>query len=117
MATRVPCPAFWAGFGAGVWVFDYNEGDVFSTGSNVDATFDEINLAGNIFVEIDYKIADVFHLGFGLRWHGLLAEHTDEGRFYDLNGVSQSVDTGRNDGNFDDVAQVWEMTFNLSVLF
>lgn len=112
--------AFWAGFGAGLFIYDYNESDIFSgtTGGNTaDGAFDDINITGNIFVELDYKIADVFHVGVGIRQHFLLADHTDDGRFYSFDGVEQSGLGGRNDGIIDDLAGVTELTFNLSILF
>ena len=88
--------AFWAGFGAGVWMFSYDETDVFTKHTGypgsleIDADWSDMNLAGNIFIELDYKISDIFHVGIGLRWHILLANHTDEGRFYNFNGQNQS---------------------------
>lgn len=112
--------AFWAGFGAGLWIYDYNESDIFSGSSSAntaDGDFSDINIGGNIFVELDYKIADVFHIGIGIRQHFILADHTDEGRFYAFDGVDQSGVGGRNDGIIDDLAGVTELTFNLSVLF
>ena len=109
--------AFWAGFGGGLWIYSYSESDVFGIDSNIDGDFSDINISGNIFVELDYKIADIFHVGFGIRTHFILADHTDEGRFYDLNDVNQSIDTGRNDGPLDDLAVVTEFTLNISILF
>lgn len=107
--------AFWAGFGGGFWIYDYSEDSIVN---NVDGTFqDEISIAGAIFIELDYEISDIFHVGVGIREHFILAEHTDEGRFYELNNVDQSFDGGRNDKNFDDMAVVTEITFNLSILF
>lgn len=108
--------AFWAGFGGGLWIYSYNENDVVR-GLNVDADFDDINISGNIFVELDYKITDIFHVGLGARLHVLLADHTNDGRFYSLNGVEQSSATDRNDGIVDDLATVTEFTLNFSVLF
>ena len=114
--------AFWAGFGGGLWIYDYSEGDTFAGNQgggggfdNVD--FQDINVSGHIFVELDYKIADIFHIGIGIRQHFILADHTDEGRFYDINGTEQSTNSGRNDGILDDLAGVTELTLNLSVLF
>ncbi|MBL4844605.1 MAG: hypothetical protein JKY65_03685 [Planctomycetes bacterium] len=116
----VPDLAFWAGFGAGLWVYDYNESDIFSGSSSVDTAdgdWSEINIGGNIFVELDYRIMDVFHVGIGIRQHFILADHTDDGRFYALDGVDQKGLGGRNDGIIDDLAGVTELTFNLSILF
>lgn len=112
--------AFWAGFGGGVWVYNYNESDVFSGQSGIDtadASFDDVNISGCVFVELDYKIADIFHVGVGIRQHFILASHTDDGRFYSFDGTEQSTGGGRNDGILDDLAGVTELTFNLSVLF
>jgi len=109
--------AFWAGFGFGVWVFDYDETNVFGPDSGIDASWDETAISANIFVELDYKISDVFHVGIGLRQHFINADWTDEGRFYSLNDTEQSFDTGRNDGPIDDLAGVTEITFNISILF
>lgn len=112
--------AFWAGFGGGLWIYNFNESDVFSgqsSANTADADFDDINISGNIFVELDYKIADIFHVGIGIRQHFILADHTDDGRFYSFNGTEQSSGGGRNDGIIDDLAGVTELTFNLSVLF
>lgn len=109
--------AFWAGFGGGLWIYDYNENDVLGMDSNVNADFDDINISGNIFVELDYKILDILHVGMGARLHVLYADHTNDGRFYSINGVEQSGGVDRNDGIVDDLATVTEFTFNISVLF
>lgn len=109
--------AFWAGFGGGLWLFNYNENDVFGENSGVDAEFDDTNVSGNIFMELDYKIADIFHIGVGARLHVLVADHTNDGRFYDFNDTQQSAGFDRNDGIIDDLATVTELTFNISVLF
>lgn len=109
--------AFWAGFGAGLWFFNYSESDVFGQNTGVDAKFSDTVFSGNIFVELDYKILDILHVGLGMRLHVLMANHTDDGRFYDFNGQSQSFAKGRNDGLVDDLATVTEFTFNISVLF
>lgn len=104
--------AFWAGFGAGLWVYDFQENNV-NTG-NID--FSDTNLSGNIFIEIDYKIADIFHVGIGIRQHFLLADQTDDSRYYVAGSTGVGTD-GRNNGILDDLAGVTELTFNLSVLF
>lgn len=108
--------AFWAGFGAGLWFFDYHESNIIRE-SGIDGDFTDTTFSGNIFVELDYKIADIFHIGIGTRVHVLMADHTDDGRFYDLNDVEQSAGSGRNDGILDDLATVTEFTLNISVLF
>lgn len=108
--------AFWAGFGGGLWIFNYNENDVIR-GLGVDADFDDTVISGNVFVELDYKILDILHVGLGARMHVLVADHTNDGRFYSLNGVEQSSGRDRNDGLIDDLATVTEFTLNLSVLF
>ncbi|MEZ6188617.1 MAG: hypothetical protein R3F62_26890 [Planctomycetota bacterium] len=110
--------AFWAGFGGSLWIYDFQENDILSDGDlAIDADFNDQNLSGHIFVELDYKIADIFHIAFLYKQHFVLADHTDEGRFYSLNGVDQSFDTGRNDGIFDDLALVGEFTITLSIYF
>lgn len=112
--------AFWAGFGLGLWFFDFQENDVFGVDSNVDAEYNnnsDLNIAGNIFVEFDYAISDTFHIGLGFRQFFVLAPQTDEGRFYNFNGVDQTIADGRNDGQFDDLAGITEITLNISVLF
>ncbi len=120
--------AFWAGFGLGFWIYQFDDDDVDLTGNNsARVTFNEfdgimgeedaLNLAGNIFVELDYEITDVFHIGLGLRQHVILADHTNLGRFYEIDGALASQGDGRNDGPFDDLAGVTEITLNISVLF
>jgi hypothetical protein len=113
--------AFWAGFGAGIWVYNYNEADVFGDTSDqgIDAEFSDTNISGLVFIELDYEISDTFHVGLGIRQHALLADHTNDGRFYEFNGVQQTKADAidRNDGQFDDLAGVTEITFNISVLF
>jgi hypothetical protein len=111
--------AFWAGFGGGLWFYNYNENDIFGEGSNqgIDGEFNDVNVSGYLFVELDYEVADVFHIGLGIRQHLLLAAHTDEGRFYEIDGQEQSRGDGRNDGPIDDLAGVTEITLNLSILF
>ena len=54
--------AFWAGFGFGAWFYNFDENDVFGEGTGVNASFDDMNISGNVFVELDYKIADIFHM-------------------------------------------------------
>ncbi|MGE0712669.1 MAG: hypothetical protein AB7N76_09065 [Planctomycetota bacterium] len=100
--------AFWAGFGAGLWVYDYHENSV---------DFSSSNMSGNVFIELDYKIADIFHVGVGLRQHFLLATHTDDFQFADINGQTPANNGGRNDGILDDLAGVTELTLNFSILF
>lgn len=109
--------AFWAGFGGGLWFYEYHENDVFGVDSGIDGDWSDVNISGHIFVELDYKIVDILHVGIGLREHVVLADQTDEGRFYEFNGVKQSYDSGRNQGILDDLALVTEFTFNISVLF
>lgn len=110
--------AFWAGFGMGLWFYNFDESDVFNEASGVDASFDDTNFAFNIFLELDYKITDILHVGIGFREHIIFASHTDDGRFYEFNGVEQSGNNdGRNDGILDDLATVTELTFTVSVLF
>lgn len=109
--------AFWAGFGGGLWIYSYDESDVFGEGSGVDGEFSDSNISGNIFMELDYKITDIFHVGVGARLHVLMADHTNDGRFYDFNDVEQSAGFDRNDGIVDDLATVTEFTFSISILF
>lgn len=120
--------SFWAGFGLGLWVYDFNDNDVsFNSGTDVSVSFSEtdgilgdedaINLSGNIFIELDYEVADIFHIGLGLRQHILLADHTNLGRFYEINGTLASRGDGRNSGPLDDLAGVTEITVNFSFLF
>ncbi|MCA8921531.1 MAG: hypothetical protein KDD82_06950 [Planctomycetes bacterium] len=110
--------AFWAGFGGSLWIYDFNESGILSDGDlQVNADWSDSNISGHIFIELDYKVADIFHIGVVYVQHAVLADHTDEGRFYSLNGVDQSVDTGRNDGIFDDIALVGELTLTLSIYF
>jgi hypothetical protein len=108
--------AFWAGLGGGVFVYDYHESDVID-GFQSEGDFSDINLSGNIFIELDYKIADIFHVGLGTRLHVLVADQTNDGRFYEINGVDQSSVEDRNDGLIDDLATVTEFTLNFSILF
>lgn len=110
--------AFWAGLGFGVWVYDYAESSIVdSLPTPSEGDFDDTNLAGNIFIELDYKIVDVFHIGLGTRLHVLIADHTNDGRFYSINDVEQSNGVDRNDGLIDDLATVTEFTLNFSILF
>jgi hypothetical protein len=108
--------AFWAGFGGGLWFFDYHEADIFGNGSGIDADFTQTTFGANIFLELDYKITDIIHVGTGLREHVLFASFTDDGRFYEFNGVKQGS-SGRNNGILDDLAVVTEWTVTLSILF
>lgn len=109
--------AFWAGFGAGLWIFEYHESGIFGN-PNLDGDWSDINISGNIFVELDYKIMDILHVGLGLREHVLIADQTDDGRFYEFNNVQQSTGgDGRNDGILDTLATVTELTLNFSILF
>ncbi len=110
--------AFWAGFGGGLWIFDFSETGVFS-GSPGTHSFNEVSIGGFIFVELDYEIADIFHIGLGLKQHVILADFTDEGRFYEFNGtqVAPAGTDGRNEGQFDDLASVFEISLNISILF
>jgi hypothetical protein len=110
--------AFWAGFGLGLWYYDYNEDDIFGSSTGVDGEWNDTNIGGNIFVELDYKLTDIFHIGIGLREHIILADHTNDGRFYEFNDVEQSFGgDDRNDGILDDLAVVTELTLNFSILF
>jgi len=110
--------AFWAGFGGSLWIYDFNENEILSDGDlDVSADWNDSNISGHIFIELDYAIADIFHVALLYKQHFLIADHTDEGRFYDLNGALQSSDTGRNDGILDDLALVGELTLTLSIYF
>ena len=104
--------AFWAGFGAGLWIYNFQE----NNNNTGDIDFNDTNISGNIFIELDYKIADIFHIGIGIRQHFLLADQTDDSRYY-VNGSTGVGTDGRNDGIIDDLAGVTELTLNLSVLF
>ncbi|RMG15741.1 MAG: hypothetical protein D6731_07680 [Planctomycetota bacterium] len=107
--------AFWAGFGGSLWLYNFSESDVFVTGDKYE--FNDSNIGGFIFIELDYEIVDVFHIGLSLRQHVLLADHTNDGRFYEVNGVSASNNLDRNEGPFDDLASVFEARINISILF
>jgi hypothetical protein len=114
--------AFWAGFGGGIWVFNFREDGIFNTDevggvADVQGEWNDINISGNIFCELDYKILDILHVGAGLRFHFLMADHTDDGRFYEFNDAQQDFGQSRNDGPLDDLAVVTEFTINISVLF
>ena len=104
----------WAGFGAGVWIYDYSEADIIP---QVDGEFSDYNLAGNAFLELDYKVIDIFHVSFGVRLHGIWADHTDDGRFYKINGADAARD-GRNEDDIrEEFAIVSEFSINFSVLW
>lgn len=114
--------AFWAGFGLGVWIYDFNESVSgvnysFDTVDGIMGKEDALNLSGNVFIELDYEVMEVFHLGSGLRQHFLLADHTTNDSFVEVNGSSTSNDNGRNSGPLDDLAGVTEMTLNLTIVF
>lgn len=119
--------SFWAGFGLGLWFYNFEDNDVDFNGADAKISFsksdgffgkeDAINLSGNIFIELDYEVAEIFHIGLGLRQHVLLADHTNLGRFYEVNGTLASQGDGRNSGPIDDLAGVTEITLNFSFLF
>lgn len=116
--------AFWAGVGAGVWYFDFNEDSVQNNAVPTDVEFQELTPAGKLFIEIDYKVSSIIHIGFGFATHILYAEHTDDGRFYDVNGVQGGVGTGgaltqdgRNDGTIGHLSVIWDVHFSLSLVF
>jgi len=105
--------AFWAGLGGGLFIYSYHSN--FEAGHTID--YDKINFAGNVFIELDYKIVDQFHIGVGLREHVIFAPQTDDGRFWDIDSASASHASGRNGGLVDTLATCTELTMNISVLF
>lgn len=117
--------AFWAGAGAGVWYFDFDEDDVQDASPlQTDVSFQELVPAAKVFVELDYRITQTIHIGFGAAGHVLYAEFTDDGRFYDVNGQQGGVATGgaftqdgRNDGAVGHLALVFDVHASLSFVF
>jgi hypothetical protein len=117
--------AFWAGVGAGVWYFDFQEGSVQGGGGlRADVDFQELSPAGKVFIEIDYKISDTLHVGFGFATHIIYSEHTDDGRFYEVNNVQGGVASGgaltqdgRNDGLIGHLSVVWDIHLSISIVF
>jgi len=114
--------AFWAGFGLGAWVYNFSErvNGVRYSFDEVDGIMgdeDALNLAGNVFIELDIEVMPTFHIALGLRQHFLLADHTTLGNFAQVNGGSASLDDGRNSGPTDDLAGVTEFTVSLSIVF
>jgi hypothetical protein len=114
--------SLWAGFGFGLWFYQFDEEEVYRNAANdqIDAEWDDVNFGTNIFVSLDYKIADIFHVGIMYRLHAIHAPQTDDGRFFDVavNGTFLPESTSdRNDGIVDDFAIANEITFHLSILF
>jgi len=70
----VPNLALWAGFGAGVFAYDYDEPQALRGATQVD-DLEGFSFSVNVFVELDYRIVDVFHVGLGLRQHALLGDN------------------------------------------
>ena len=116
--------AWWAGLGVGGWYMLFEEDNVQNSGIQTEVEFEEILPAGKVFIELDYKISDNFHIGLGIAAHVLYSTHTDDGRFYDVNDVKGGVaaggaltQDGRNDGFVGHLSLVTELTLNLSLVF
>ncbi len=68
--------AFWAGFGGGLFLYDYEEPGRFTPTTTTDEELDDVSLSGHVFVELDYRVVDVFHIGLGLRQHLLVGDNS-----------------------------------------
>ena len=113
--SAAPNLAMWAGFGADMWNYHYAQrfGDL-------QYQYIDYNFGGNLFFNLEYKIADIFHVGFEIKEHIVYAPQTERGEFYKL-GNSNGLHTQgtRHSRNAFPVAisEVIELQLHVSVLF
>lgn len=116
--------AFWAGVGGGFWYFMFDEDSVQNGAIPTDVEFEDYVPSAKVFFEIDYRISQTLHIGFTFATHVLYAKFTDDGRFYDVNGISGGVGAGgaltqegRNNSFFGHLALVTEGNLSISLVF
>lgn len=130
-----PNLAMWAGFGVDVWSYHYDEleptlvpGTTAATMANARFYYVDFNVGGNFFFNLEYKIADMFHVGFEIREHIVYAPQTERGEFYkvDAGGAPGSNSPGvhtvgaphsRNQGLPFALSAVHEFQLHISILF
>jgi hypothetical protein len=108
--------AMWAGLGWDVWFYHYYENNISFIGQRFD--YQDFNVGGNFFFDLEFKITDIFHIGAGFREHILYAPQTEVGEFYHVNGHQASDNHhGRNATRPYDVTAVEDVELSISVLF
>jgi hypothetical protein len=108
--------AMWAGLGLDAWIYHYSENDISFIGQRY--VYQDYNAGLNFFFDLEYKVADIFHVGFFVREHLVYAPQTELGEFYHVNGHTASNNHhGRNASRPWDISPVEEIGVTMSVLF
>jgi hypothetical protein len=83
--SAAPNLAMWAGFGADMWNYHYAELFGGAPAGHIEYAYIDYNFGGNLFFNLEYKLADIFHIGFEIKEHIVYAPQTERGEFYKVN--------------------------------
>lgn len=89
--SAAPNLAMWAGFGVDLWEYHYNSFIHTSAGQARRYQYVDWNVGGNFFFNLEYKISDLFHIGFEWREHVVYAPQTERGQFYKVDNLVQGI--------------------------
>jgi len=111
-----PNLAMWAGFGVDWINYHYS-----ASAATAHYEFIDYNFGGNFFFDLEYKITDIFHIGFEWKEHIVYAPQTERGEFYHVDlgngGFTPGVKHSRNNAIPVSLSTIEEFQLHISVLF
>lgn len=121
--STAPNLAMWAGFGVDLWEYHYDDFIHGANGASRRYQYVDWNLGGNLFFNLEYKISDIFHIGFEIREHIVYVPQTERGRFYKIDNLVPGIglhtvgSPHSRDQAFAPLSAVEEFQLHVSVLF
>ena len=118
-----PGLAMWAGFGVDWFNYHFTERlGFFGQPVHVQYQYIDYNFGGNFFFNLEYKITDIFHVGFEWKEHIIYCPQTERGEFYKTDFGNGSLHTAgsphsRNQNIPIALSMAEEFQLHFSVLF